>query len=321
MGNCASGCLDATEACCPNSAWLASYRNGLASQLTFDYDEIDDLEFENLLNNPNAHGAYNHAHNRSPFWDKVAALFRPPRDGAPGRPHRGGFRAGGYQSVPTDGREGNRGPFVRELDDEEFLRHEEDAQLMNNEQIRRITSFVREQPRATNPSPTPPPLVETASKTPDSIGSSDPLSHFSKGVIESEPLPSKINIPKATPLSNSPEPSSVPKPAHNTHPTFRPKKRSTFASGAAFAAAALSNSGQSPPSVSLDSESDFGNFQTAKPEAPKVSSAFLPRQESDFDVGASQGYATPPEALPQQSDGDSTSTALRTDPLGGAVVE
>lgn len=142
MGN----CIGATASvCCPNSNWASMGGRGLPSQLTFDYDEIDDLEFENLLNDPHGpHGPFGNHRHSVPFWERLAALFRK-RDGSSGIGYLGGYRAGGYQAVPT----GAQGGFAGiHYDDDEFLRHEEDAELMSNEQIRRITSFVKGQVRA-----------------------------------------------------------------------------------------------------------------------------------------------------------------------------
>ncbi|KAI9091144.1 hypothetical protein DFS34DRAFT_334225 [Phlyctochytrium arcticum] len=218
MGNCPSVSV---ATCCPNWSWANQLvgRNdprGLPAQLTFDYDEIDDLEFENLLNDPaygrggarargRGHGA------QGGVWDRMAGLFRGGARGAtspvavhartPGGHERGpsgasgaggalwgswgGWgagllgggnnpRMGGYQAVST-GRHGPSGsashysgdeegidgepelyhddipheslsrthfPTTVADDDDAFLRHEEDAQLMSNEQIRRLTSQV-----------------------------------------------------------------------------------------------------------------------------------------------------------------------------------
>nr|KAJ3422227.1 hypothetical protein HK105_000660 [Polyrhizophydium stewartii] len=42
----------------------------------FDYDEIDDLEFENLLNTPGLAGPLHARPSSAVFWDSVASLFR-----------------------------------------------------------------------------------------------------------------------------------------------------------------------------------------------------------------------------------------------------
>ncbi|KAI8908703.1 hypothetical protein DFJ77DRAFT_473025 [Powellomyces hirtus] len=283
MGNCPS----ATAAtCCPNSSWANGASRGLPSQLTFDYDEIDDLEFENLLNDPHGpNGAFGGGPRPSTaLWNRIAALFRLRRQSVGGSLiPSGGFRVGGYQAVPTDGDQGELvpGPMPPShhhhhhgMNNDEFLRHEEDAELMSNEQIRRITSFIHEQPRSQQPPPQASPSASSdqavsAPTSPEHIDPNDPLAAFlSEGQTESVPAPaSSITQTAVTASTRSQSPTQseqTPKfPAARpmtTFTSFRPKKRtSASASSAASAAAAFGSSFAAPLDDGLPADDEgFG---------------------------------------------------------------
>ncbi|KNC96239.1 uncharacterized protein SPPG_08393 [Spizellomyces punctatus DAOM BR117] len=261
MGN----CLGATASyCCPNSSWATAGGRGLPTQLTFDYDEIDDLEFENLLNNPHGpHGAFGSPRQSSAFWERLAALFRFRREGVVGadgvgRIVPGAFRAGGYQAVPTG--VGFDEPVVRDddLEDDEFLRHEEDAELMSNEQIRRITSFAQSQQR---PVTRPPPSTTPPSKPerPEPKQALTPSKQLVDISSNEEPLSTALSDTQVTTDSDN-APLRAPRPM-TTFQTFRPKRRAS----AAVSAAAIFSSSVDGPATEGEEEEGFGQFQTATP--------------------------------------------------------
>ncbi|KAJ3154379.1 hypothetical protein HDU89_008447 [Geranomyces variabilis] len=227
--------------CCPGSRWAHSTGRGYPSHPTFDYDEIDDLEIENLLNMPSPFPTSSRrgAGPTNAIWEKVAGLFRRPEHP---RGARSAVESGGYQSVPTDNDASViDAPVARhpaELDDDdEFLRHEADAQLLSDDHIRQITTFAAPQSSEETPIVPPSPVLDPR----------DPLAGFLQNAT--------------TELSHKPppEPSTTPPPAASQPPaprpyvvsdgSFRPKKRTSAAASSAVSAAALFGSApsSSPP--------------------------------------------------------------------------
>ncbi|TPX65877.1 hypothetical protein SpCBS45565_g04896 [Spizellomyces sp. 'palustris'] len=265
MGN----CLGATASyCCPNSSWANAGGRGFPTQLTFDYDEIDDLEFENLLNNPHGpHGAFGSPRQNSAFWERLAALFRFRREGVVGadgvgRIVPGAFRAGGYQAVPTG--VGFDEPVVRndDLEDDEFLRHEEDAELMSNEQIRRITSLAQSQRPVTRPPPsTIPPSKPEKPEPKQALTPSKQLIDIS---TNEEALSTALSDTQVTADSDN-APLRAPRPM-TTFQTFRPKRRASHTASAAVSAATIFTSSSVDGPANEEEEAEgFGQFQTATP--------------------------------------------------------
>lgn len=148
MGNCLA---QTQHLCCPNLPWASGHLGrGLPTHPTFDYDEIDDLEFDTLLTD--AHLGYGHGvggrgtSGAGQIWDRFASLFRlHGRTGAGSGAGGGGLLGGGgvrggYQAVP--GFPPPQRGMGRDFEDDDALfgGYDEDAELMNNEEVNRITS-------------------------------------------------------------------------------------------------------------------------------------------------------------------------------------
>ncbi|KAJ3160378.1 hypothetical protein HDU86_000712 [Geranomyces michiganensis] len=248
MGNCCPTALSV----CPWSRWAHSTGRGYPSHPTFDYDEIDDLEIENLLNMPSPFPSSSRRGGgpSGAIWEKVAALFRRPEHP---RVARGGVESGGYQSVPTDNdAAGIDAPFAAhppELDDDEFLWHEADAQLLSDDHIRQITSFAAPQPVHSEPQIQELPEVPVVPPSPV-IDPRDPLAGFlslqsaGEQLIHHDPP----QPPSPTPTTTSSQP-PAPRPYNVGDGSFRPKKRTSAAASSAVSAAAMFGSApsSSPP--------------------------------------------------------------------------
>ncbi|KAJ3173149.1 hypothetical protein HDU88_004610 [Geranomyces variabilis] len=226
--------------CCPGSRWAYSTGRGYPSHPTFDYDEIDDLEIENLLNMPSPFPTSSRRGAGPPnaIWEKVAGLFRRPEHP---RVARSAVESGGYQSVPTDNdANGIDAPFAghpAELDDDdEFLRHEADAQLLSDDHIRQITTFAAPQSSEETPIVPPSPVLDPR----------DPLAGFLQNATTE--LSHKPPEPSTTPPPAASQP-PAPRPFVVSDGSFRPKKRTSAAASSAVSAAALfgSASSSSPP--------------------------------------------------------------------------
>ena len=147
MGNCLA---QTQQLCCPNLPWAANHLGrGLPTHPTFDYDEIDDLEFDTLLTDPHlgyGHGAGGRAASRAgQIWDRLASLFRLHGRAGAGGPGGGllgggGGVRGGYQAVP--GFPPPQRGLGRDFEDDDALfgGYDEDAELINNDEVNRITS-------------------------------------------------------------------------------------------------------------------------------------------------------------------------------------
>ncbi|KAI8592612.1 hypothetical protein BDZ88DRAFT_449120 [Geranomyces variabilis] len=226
--------------CCPGSRWAYSTGRGYPSHPTFDYDEIDDLEIENLLNMPSPFPTSSRRGAGPPnaIWEKVAGLFRRPEHP---RGARSAVESGGYQSVPTDNDAGGLDAPIAghpaELDDDdEFLRHEADAQLLSDDHIRQITTFAGPQLSEETPSVPPSPVLDPR----------DPLAGFLQNATTE--LNHKPPEPSTTPPPAASQP-PAPKPYAVSDGSFRPKKRTSAAASSAVSAAALFGSApsSSPP--------------------------------------------------------------------------
>ncbi|EGF84291.1 hypothetical protein BATDEDRAFT_85321 [Batrachochytrium dendrobatidis JAM81] len=140
-------------------------------QPIFDYDEIDDLEFENLLSSSGATGPFQSPPAATAFWESLASLFRfrslgfHTNEGAI-QTDRRNQRSFSYtynyspvrSSVPVYGATGDAGgqspnhffnsravpadhsDFILDSDDALFGQTEADAVLMTDEQIHTITA-------------------------------------------------------------------------------------------------------------------------------------------------------------------------------------
>jgi hypothetical protein len=93
----------------------------------FDYDEIDDLEFENLLSTPGPAGPFAPPQPPS-IWTNIASLFGF---------HRGSPRSPGYTAVPTYDTLRRIGDTGDVLDGQENM---EDAEMLTQERISEITT-------------------------------------------------------------------------------------------------------------------------------------------------------------------------------------
>ncbi|KAJ3323090.1 hypothetical protein HDU76_013728 [Blyttiomyces sp. JEL0837] len=235
--------------CCPAS-WIPSFFQPPAP--TFDYDEIDDVEFENLLSGNNAHDPFAPPRpfiNFQDFWHRVASLFR--RDGRStgGITIGGGLGTGGsrigYQGVPTgpdehghggggvgghggNGFRGrNTGPatgYDFEEDDDEFLAAEEAAQMLSQEEIRRLTGKVLDEKsrreeeeayqRAQMPVADEGPLIDlNAHASTDPSADLDPLSSHRRQTANASSS-STSALPGFTTISlNNQQPTVIPPPS------------------------------------------------------------------------------------------------------------
>ncbi|KAJ3171849.1 hypothetical protein HDU87_008237 [Geranomyces variabilis] len=236
--------------CCPGSRWAHSTGRGYPSHPTFDYDEIDDLEIENLLNMPSPFPSSSRRGAGPPnaLWEKVAGLFRRPEHP---RLARGGVESGGYQSVPTDndasGTDAPPAGHPAELDDDdEFLRHEADAQLLSDDHIRQITTFSMPQPVAKQSQPETSPDAPIIVPPSPVIDPRDPLAGFLQSATT--PLIHNPPEPSTTPPPATSQP-AAPKPYVVSDGSFRPKKRTSAAASSAVSAAAMFGSApsSSPP--------------------------------------------------------------------------
>lgn len=135
---------------------------------SFDYDEIDDLEFENLLNEGGT-GGFGQQQEPS-IWNSIASLFRFSPNG---------YSRTTYQPLPT---------FDTTREDVLFGQESQaTAQLLTNEQVSKLTSF---------PIPTPSSL-QISLIPPSPVKQEPPNTAIMSAIDESEFFSTKVS-PKNT---------------------------------------------------------------------------------------------------------------------------
>ncbi|KAJ3299610.1 hypothetical protein HK104_008203 [Borealophlyctis nickersoniae] len=305
MGNCLA---HTAQHCCPNSNSLG---RGLPTQPTFDYDEIDDLEFDTLLTDPSHTGPYGARGGTTAgeIWGRLAALFRGGR-GGPGL--GGGSRAGfgvfrgrgdrvpgdGYQAVPGFPRQSASARSNFE-DDDAFFGHEEDAQLMDNEQINRITGRAvhsqNERDGGQN--------LHSSHRPSES----PPKSKVSSTLIDISPEPVKAF---AEPSRAAESQSNIPAPrALTTFTTFRPKAGRTSPYAAAEAASAFAYAPPVEMANEWEDDDGFGRYQSSAEPAPPAQPTtdappFAVSTDSDTEsnhgeeIGKEMNHPTQVETIP-----------------------
>ncbi|KAJ3040132.1 hypothetical protein HDV00_011456 [Rhizophlyctis rosea] len=328
MGSCLA---QTQQLCCPNWPWAAnSFGRGLPTQPTFDYDEIDDLEFDTLLNDP--HLGYGHGIGGRPssraglMWHRFASLFRlngRAGAGGPGGSGVGGLLGGsggvrgGYQAVPgfPPPQRGFQGPGRGDFEDDDafFGANDEDAELMDNDQINRITSLANSQKlkQQTGTTSSPPRDSNLVDIAPERV----------------QPFADPTTASLSSAASYSSQNSGIPAArAMNTFTTFRPKSRSSSTSNTSAAVAASSFAYTDAPEEQhenawaqspVDDDDGFGHYQTAAQTAaePQPEPPADPTPKPSSDAASGPPVVDDAPAVPNSKEQADESDLAESDPL------